>query len=284
MDLLIGTIIEGIMMSFVYILSALGLTMIYGILHIINFAHGEIYMLGAIGTYYLTVYFKVPYFVSLLIVAMVSIPLGMITDKLIFRPLRGKVYQLLVATLGLSMVLQSAGWISFGILDKGVPSVFEGVVSFWVIRISKERLFAAAVGAILVLILVYFVYRTKTGRAMRAIEEDESAAKLQGINPNVVSSLDVSIGFALASIAGGLMAPVYLVNPGMGTGTILFCFIIVIVGGLGSIIGCILGGLFVGIIQTVGSVYLGIQLTTGLLFSLMIIVLIIRPKGLMGHA
>lgn len=284
MDLLIGSIIEGILMSFIYILMSLGLTMLYGIMHIVNFAHGEIYMLGAMGTYFLTVKFKVPYFLSLLIVMAASIPFGLLTDRVIFRPIRGKWLQLLVATLGLSMILQSGAWISFGILDKGVPSPFKSIVHFWMATISGERLFAAIVGAVLVFLLLLLIYQTKVGRAMRAIEEDEDSAKLQGVSPNVVSAVNVSIGFMLASVAGGLMAPVFVVNPGMGMNPLINAFNVVIIGGLGSIPGCILGGLFVGLVQTVGAVFLGIEITYGLLFALIIVVLIFRPTGLMGHA
>ena len=284
MELLIGSIIEGIMMSFIYILASLGLTMLYGIMHIVNFAHGEVYMLGAMGVYFLTVYYKVPYFLSLVIVAAAAVPFGLLIDRVIFRPIRGQWLQLLVASLGLSLILQSGGWISFGILDKGVPSPFKSVLHFWMATISEERLFAAIVGAILVFLLVLLIYRTKVGRAMRAIEEDEDAARLQGVSPNTVSAINVSIGFILAAVAGGLMAPVFVVNPGMGLGVLLNAFNVVIIGGLGSIPGCILGGLFVGLVQTVGAVFLGVELTYGLLFALLIAVLIVKPTGLMGHA
>ena len=284
MDVFLGSIIEGILVGFIYILISLGLTMLYGIMHIVNFAHGEIYMLGAMGTYFLTVHFKVPYFLSLLIVAGASVPFGFITDRIIFRPIRGKWLQLLVASLGLSMILQSGGWICFGILDKGVPSPLKSVVKFWVVTISMERLFAAIVGAVLVSLVLLLIYRTKIGRAMRAVEEDEDAAKLQGVSPNAVAATNVCIGFALAAIAGGLMAPVFIVNPGIGHWAIFTAFAVVIIGGLGNIAGCIVGGLFVGLVQTMGSLYLGVEMTYGVLYSLIIAVMIFKPAGLMGRA
>jgi len=119
---------------------------------------------------------------------------------------------------------------------------------------------------------------------MRAIEEDEDAAKLQGVSPDTVSAINVSIGFMLAAIAGGLMGPIFVVNPGMGLGALLMAFNVVIIGGLGSVPGCILGGLFCGLVQTVGAVFIGVELTYGLLFALLIAVLVIRPTGFMGHA
>jgi branched-chain amino acid transport system permease protein len=284
MEVLIGSIIEGLLVSLIYILIALGLTMLYGIMHIVNFAHGDIYMLGAMGTYFLTMQFGVPYFLSLLIVAFASIPFGLLVERVIFRPIRGKWLQLLVATIGLSMILQSMSWITFGILDKGFSSIFKRVIRFWGATISTERLFAAVVGAVLVSCTLLLVYRTKVGRAMRAIEEDEDSAKIQGVNPDSVSSINVVIGFILASIAGGLVAPIFVVNAGMGLNPLITAFIVIIIGGLGSITGCIMGGLFVGLVQTVGAVFLGVEITNGLLFALLIAVLVVRPAGLMGHA
>jgi branched-chain amino acid transport system permease protein len=284
MDVLIGSIIEGLLVSFIYILISLGLTMLYGIMHIVNFAHGDIYMLGAMGTYFLTIRFGVPYFLSLLIVASASIPFGLLVERVIFRPIRGKWLQLLVATIGLSMILQSMSWISFGILDKGFSSIFKRVIRFWGATISTERLFAAIVGAVFVSCTLLLVYRTKVGRAMRAIEEDEDSAKIQGVNPDSVSSINVVIGFILASIAGGLVAPIFVVNAGMGLNPLITAFIVIIIGGLGSITGCIMGGLFVGLVQTVGAVFLGVEITNGILFALLIAVLVVRPAGLMGHA
>jgi branched-chain amino acid transport system permease protein len=119
---------------------------------------------------------------------------------------------------------------------------------------------------------------------MRAIEEDEDSAKLQGVNPNVVAATNVAIGFVLAALAGGLMAPVFFVNPGIGMNALMHGFNVVIIGGLGSIPGCIVGGLFYGLLQTVGSVFLGAEITYGLLFAFIILLLILRPAGLMGHA
>ena len=284
MEVLIGSIIEGLLVSLIYILIALGLTMLYGIMHVVNFAHGDIYMLGAMGTYFLTMRFGVPYFLSLLIVALAAIPFGLLIERVVFRPIRGKWLQLLVATIGLSMVVQSMSWIIFGIVDKGLSSVFDRVLRFWGATISTERLFAGIVGGVLVSCTLILVYRTKVGRAMRAIEEDEDSAKIQGVNPNAVASFNVAVGFILASIAGGLVAPIFVINAGMGLNPLLTSFNVIIIGGLGSITGCILGGLFVGLVQTVGAVYLGVEITNGLMFALLIAVLVVRPAGLMGHA
>jgi branched-chain amino acid transport system permease protein len=188
-----------------------------------------------------------------------------------------------VATLGLSLILQSGSWIGFGILDKGVKSPFTNVIHFMGATITMERLFAAAVGALLVGLLLLLIYGTKVGRAMRAIEEDEDAARIQGVNPNMIAAINVAIGFVLAAVAGALMAPVFVVNPGIGLYPLIIAFTVIIIGGLGSVPGCILGGLIVGMIQTVGGVFLGFEIINGVLFGILIIVMIIKPTGLMGY-
>ena len=146
-----------------------------------------------------------------------------------------------------------------------------------------ERLVAAAVGAVLVAFLYLFVYRTKVGLAMRAIEEDEETARMLGINADRVAALACAIGFALAALAGAFVAPIYSMNPGMGLESILMSFLIIIVGGLGSITGTVLAGLLIGVLQSVGGVLIGAEAAYGLVFVVMIVVLIFRPAGLLGR-
>ena len=274
----------GILTGILYVLIALGLTLIYGILHIVNFAHGEIYMLGAMGVFYFYVVFKLPFAVTLVAVVLMSLLVGLIVERSFFRSLRGQWLQLVVASVGLSLIIQSLGWIAFGIQEKNVPSFFTGVVSFFGVRLPVERLVAAAVGVVLVVGLYVLVYRTKVGLAMRAIEEDEETARMLGINADRVAALACAVGFALAALAGAFVAPIYSLNPGMGLEPILMSFLIIIVGGLGSITGTVLAGLLVGVIQSVGAVLFGAEAAYGLVFVVMIVVLIFRPAGLLGRA
>lgn len=282
--LLLHGLAIGILTGILYVLVALGLTLIYGILHIVNFAHGEIYMLGAMAVFYFYVVFGLPYAVTLALVLVLSVLMGLLTDRAFFRPLRGQWLQLVVASVGISMVIQSVGWIAFGIQEKNVPSFFPGVVEFLGVRLPRERLLAAVVGILLVAGLYVLVYRTKVGLAMRAIEEDEETARMLGINANRVAAVAVALGFALAAVAGAFVAPIYSLNPGMGLEPILMSFIIIIVGGLGSITGTVLAGLLVGVIQSVGGVAFGAEAAYGLVFVMMIAVLIVRPAGLLGKA
>jgi branched-chain amino acid transport system permease protein len=274
----------GVLTGILYVLIALGLTLIYGILHIVNFAHGEIYMLGAMGVFYGYVVLKLPFAVTLVAILVLSLGLGLAVERAFFRSLRGQWLQLVVASVGISLIIQSLGWIAFGIQEKNVPSFFTGVVAVAGVRLPTERLIAAAVGAVLVALLYLVVYRTKVGLAMRAIEEDEETARMLGIDADRVAALACAVGFALAALAGAFVAPIYSLNPGMGLEAILMSFLIIIVGGLGSISGTVLAGLLVGILQSVGGVLLGAEAAYGLVFVVMIVVLVVRPTGLLGKA
>ena len=215
---------------------------------------------------------------------MLSLLFGLLIERGIFRSLRGQWLQLVVASVGISLVIQSVGWIVFGIQEKTVPSYLPGIVELMGVRLPRERLLAAGVAVVLVAALYVLVYRTRVGLAMRAIEEDEETARMLGVNANRVASLSVALGFVLAAVAGAFVAPIYSLNPGMGLEPILMSFLIIIVGGLGSITGTVLAGLLVGVIQSVGAVVFGAEAAYGIVFAVMIAVLIIRPAGLLGHA
>jgi branched-chain amino acid transport system permease protein len=273
----------GVVNGALYILTALGLTLIYGILHIVNFAHGELYMLGAMLVYLLFVAFEWPLWAAVPVIVLLSVLAGFAVERTIFRRLRGQWLQLLVATVGVSLIVQSVSWIAFGAQEKTVPSVLEGVLLLGTVRIPIERLAAAAIAMLLVALLYLVVYRTRTGLAMRAIEEDEETARMLGVDTDRVAGVSVALGFALAAMGGIFVAPIYSINPGMGLDAILMSFIIIIVGGLGSITGTVLAGLLIGIIQAIGSLALGAEAAHILVFAAMIAMLVFRPQGLMGR-
>jgi branched-chain amino acid transport system permease protein len=267
-----------------YILTALGLTLIYGILHIVNFAHGEIYMLGAMLVFVLMVALQWPPLLVLAIIIVLAALAGLAVERGVFRNLRGQWMQLLVATVGISLIIQSLSWIAFGAQEKNVPSVLPGVLVLAGVRLSIERLAAAGIALLLVAGLYWVVYRTKTGLAMRAIEEDEETARMLGVNSDRVAAVAVALGFVLAALGGAFVAPIYSLNPGMGLEAILMSFIIIILGGLGSITGTVLAGFLIGMIQSIGGLLLGSEAAHVLVFVVMIAVLILRPQGLLGRA
>ena len=275
----------GVLTGILYVLVALGLTLIYGILHIVNFAHGEIYMLGAMGVFYGYVVLKLPFAVTLVAILVLSLLLGLVVERGFFRSLRGQWLQLVVASVGISLIIQSLGWIAFGIQEKNVPSFFTGVV-------AVPRRAAAHRAA-------------HRGRRRRGPGRRSSTCSCTGrrsawpcgrsrrtrrppacsaIDADRVAALACAVGFALAALAGAFVAPIYSLNPGMGLEAILMSFLIIIVGGLGSISGTVLAGLLVGILQSVGGVLLGAEAAYGLVFVVMIVVLVVRPTGLLGKA
>jgi branched-chain amino acid transport system permease protein len=282
--LLVQSAVIGLSIGSIYILMALGLTLMFGMMHIINFAHGAIYMLGAFTIYY--VYFQggAPYFAAFLGAMLLLGVFGYLVERGIYRPIKGGIEPTLVALLALSTFLEAAGYPVFGQLDKHVPPVFEGTRSVLGVMISVERLMIIPIAAALVLGLYLFITKTKIGAAMRAIEQDKEAAALQGVNVHVINGLAFAIGFALAAAAGALIAPIFKLDPMMGGQPLLKAFIIIILGGLGSIPGAILGGLLLGLIDSTVATALGAEPAFLLSFVFIILLLLFRPAGLFGHA
>jgi branched-chain amino acid transport system permease protein len=283
-DLLIQSAVVGLSVGSIYILMALGLTLMFGMMHIINFSHGAIYMLGAYVIYYVFFQWGAPYFLAF-ILSMVLLGLfGFVVERCIYRTVKGGIEPTLVALLALTTFLQAAGYPVFGQLDKHVPTVFKGIHTVLGVPISAERLVIIPIAAVLVLGLYLFINKTKMGAAMRAIEQDKEAAALQGVNVHVVNALAFGVGFALAAASGALMAPIFKLDPMMGEQPLLKAFIIIILGGLGSIPGAILGGLLLGFIDSIIATFLGLEPAFLLSFVFIIILLLFKPNGLFGYA
>jgi branched-chain amino acid transport system permease protein len=283
-SLLVQSAVIGLSIGSIYILMALGLTLMFGMMHIINFAHGTVYMLGAFVIYYVFFQGGAPYFVAFAVAMVLLGVFGYLVERGIYRPIKGGIEPTLVALLALSTFLEAAGYPVFGQLDKHVPPVFEGTRNVLGVRLSVERLMIIPIAAALVAGLYLFINKTKIGTAMRAIEQDKEAAALQGVNVNIVNGLAFAVGFALAAAAGALMAPIFKLDPMMGDQPLLKAFIIIILGGLGSIPGAILGGLMLGLIDSVVATALGAELAFLLSFVFIILLLLFRPAGLFGYA
>lgn len=283
-ELLIPSLVNGLAIGAVYIMMALGLTLMFGVMHIINFAHGAIYMLGAFAVYYFSTLWGLNFLLGLALGVLLMATLGVVVERVVYRPIKGGLEPTLVALLAVMIFIQSSGWVVFGVLDKNVPSVFRGLVTLGNISISVERLTIIPIVAAFVLALYFFIYRTRLGSAMRAIEQDREAAALQGVDVHQVNSLVFAVGFALAAIAGGLVAPIFVLNPVMGDFPLLKAFIIIILGGLGSLPGAILGGVILGLIDSVLTTALGFEIAYLTAFLLVILILLIRPAGLLGRA
>ena len=283
-DLLVQALLNGFGLAMVYVLVALGLTLIFSILEIINFAHGEFYMLGGYVTYYAFAVFGLNYFATLGFAILAVGLAGVVAERLIFRYLRGKTLNAFIVSLGLLWVMQASAQLSFGVLDKPVPSAFSGIVRAFGLVISVERLVVSLSAIVLIAALYLFLRWSRPGRAMRAVAQDADAAALQGVDIELVSALGFGIGCALAGGAGGLLAPVFAVSPAMGALPVVKAFIIIIIGGMGSLPGAVVGGLLLGSVEGLGSLFMGSAAVSVLGFLVVILVLLVRPRGLFGGA
>jgi branched-chain amino acid transport system permease protein len=284
--LLVQAVVNGVMLGLFYALIALGLSLIFGIMGIVNFAHGEMYLLGGYVAYYLFGTFGLNYFAAMIAALILIGGLGALLEKIIFRPLTARPQMALtsmIAALGLAWVFKMMAIICFGELDKKVPSVFKGIIHIAGAVLSKERLAAIIIGTVLISMLNLFLLRTKAGNAIRAVAQDKEAAALQGVNVNRISALSFSIGCGLAASAGVLMAPIFVINPSVGSDVILKTFLVVVLGGMGSIPGALLGALLLGFIESFGCLFFNVPTVSVLSFILILIILLVRPQGLLGR-
>ena len=281
-EVLVQALLNGFGLAVVYVLVALGLTLIFSILEIINFAHGEFYMMGGFVTYYAFAVGGLNYFATVILAVVLVGAAGLVAERLVFRRLRGKTLNAFIVSLGLLWVMQASAQLSFGVLDKSVPSSVSGVVRAAGVVVSRERLMVILIAAGLIAGLYAFLKWTRAGQAMRAAAQDADAAALQGVNIEMVSMLGFGIGSALAGAAGALLAPVFAVSPTMGALPVVKAFIIIIVGGMGSLPGAVLGGLLLGAVEGVGTLFMSSAAVNMLGFLMVIAILLVRPRGLLG--
>jgi branched-chain amino acid transport system permease protein len=239
-------------------------------------------MLGGLATYYFYGVFGLSYFVTLLLGAVGIGLVGMAVERLLFAPVRGKLLSAFIVSLGLLWVLQALAVSAFGVLDKNVPSPFPGIVRGFGIVVSRERVAVLLASAVLIAALYAFLRWSRHGIALRAVAQDIDAAALQGVNVELVSSLGFGIGCALAAVAGILLGPLYVISPFMGGLPVIKAFIIIILGGLGSVAGAVLGGLCLGLFESLGPLIMPIATVEILSFVGVMLVLVVRPRGLLG--
>lgn len=276
--------LNALALGVIYSLIALGLTLIISILRIVNFAHGQLYMLGAFALYLFFKVVRLDFFSSLAISIALIACLGIILERLFFRRLRGNEAGCMLLSLGLALVLESGALLLFGEDDKGVVSPFSGALEIRGLFLGKDRVTAILISLCAIVCLFLFLHKTKMGRAIRAFAQDNDAAVLQGINIEQLSWIGFAIGSGLAALAGGLLAPIYWINPFIGGDVIINALVVMVIGGLGSIPGTLLGGVILGVIDSFGSQFLPGTWAQAISYSLVVVVLIVRPRGLMGHA
>jgi len=283
MDALLQSIVNGFVIGWIYVLVAMGLTIVFSIMRIVQFAHGEIYMLGAFIVYYLSVVLGLNVFIAFVIAAVVLGLVGIALERFFFRRFRGQVESSIIVAVGLILLLQTIVVVSFGPQDKWIPRVLTDIITVGSIRLPWERALAVLIGIILTVALFLFIQKTKSGQAMVAIAQDMEGAALQGINVDRISALSMAIGCALAAIAGSLMGAIFTVSPSMGGFAMANGIAVIILGGLGSVAGAVIGGLILGFIAGIVPLYASTHVASIVGFVLIILILIIRPKGLLGR-
>ncbi len=287
---IVQLLLNGVIVGVIYALIAMGLSLIFGVLEIVNFAHGEFYMLGAVATYFLSTRFGFNYWGAVVTVTVVAMALGYVLYETLLAALRGQSFERsILLTLGLSMVLQNGAIALLGTTPKMMPAsavaqrsiAFGGLLEG--VQVSSPRLVALAFGMVAFGSLYFTLYRTQLGRAMRGVAQSRDAALMVGIDPRAVARLAVMIGIGLSGLAGAALAPVYAVHPLMGFSFVFKAFAIIIIGGLGNVSGAAIAAVVLGIVESLIGGFLPQVLADGFVFCAMIAILLVRPHGLFGR-
>lgn len=283
-----STIIDGLSLGAIYALIALGYTMVYGIAKMLNFAHGDIIMVGAyalVTSFSLSGNIVVSFALSFAVSIVICALLGITVEKVAYKPLRGaSPLAVLITAIGVSYLLQSVAQLVFGSKAKPSPFPSMGAVELFGTKIQISSLITLAVATVLMILLTLFVQTTRLGRAMFAVSEDRSAAELMGVNVNVIISLTFAIGSILAAFASFFyLLSIPQVDPTLGSMPGIKAFTAAVIGGIGSIPGAMVGGIFLGMVEKIVQSIPGVgPYTTAIEFALLILILMFRPTGLLG--
>lgn len=277
-------LVNGLTIGMIYTLMAVGLTVIFGILRVGNFAQGEFYMLGAFFAFFMVSSFFINYFLSILI-ALIGVALvGIIVERLAIHPLQGRPHaSLIVSTIGASIFLENLMLVLFGATPKTIPSPYSRVqVVFWGIHLTEQRILILLVSVAIILAVHFFIKKTKTGMAMRAVAKDPDTAALMGIDVNRVYAYAFAIGGGLAAVAGALLGPIFVVTPSMGNLMVIKAFVVLILGGMGYVPGAVFAGILLGITESLGAGFISTEYKDVIGYGIMLLVLLFRPEGLFG--
>ena len=283
----ISYLLSGISLGSVYAIIALGYTMVYGIAKMLNFAHGDILMVGGYVSFIALNSMGLPAPLAILLSMAVCTLLGLTIERVAYKPLRGaNSLSVLITAIGVSYLLQNLALLIFG----ANPKSYSSVVPMKPIRlaggnlvISGETIVTIVVCIVIMLVLTSFINRTKAGQAMLAVSEDKGAATLMGVNVNATIALTFAIGSALAAIAGVLLCSAYpTLTPTTGAMPGIKAFVAAVLGGIGSIPGAFIGGILLGVLENLSKAYISSKLSDAIVFSVLIIVLLVRPTGILG--
>jgi branched-chain amino acid transport system permease protein len=286
MTIFMQSLISGILIGGVYALIGIGMTIIFGVMRVINFAHGDLLMLGMYGTFYLFTLFNIDPFVSIVVIIPLMFLYGGFLQKMFINRILGTLPQnQILLTIGLGLVMSNSVMLAFT-SDYKILSTSYSSSSFDIlgISISTPLLISFAITTVITVALYWFLLKTDTGQAIRATAQDREAAQLMGINVKRMSMIAFGLGASLAGTAGALISPTYYIFPQVGSTFTLKAFVITVLGGMGSIVGATLSGILIGIAESVGGVYFGAGWKEVVVFVLFLLVLLFKPSGLMGKS
>ncbi len=278
-------LLNGIVIGVIYALVAMGLSLIFGVLEIVNFAHGEFYMLASMLAYFLTAQWGFGYWGTVVVVTVVGLAVGYVLFEGLLLGLRGEAFERsILLTMGLSMVLQNGAVFLFTTTPRMIetPLSYQNV-QLGDLRVPMARLYALGLGVVAFAGLYLILHHTRLGKAMRGVAQNRAAAMMVGIDARVVARLAVAIGIGLSGLAGAALAPIYSVHPLMGFAFVFKAFAIIIIGGLGNVAGAAIAAVMLGVIESFAGGLLPLAMTDAVAFVAMIAVLLLRPQGLFGR-
>ncbi|MDR5694633.1 MAG: branched-chain amino acid ABC transporter permease [Armatimonadota bacterium] len=275
--------INGLIMGAIYALMALGLNLIWSITDVPEFSQGGIYVIAAYMGYFVTVSGNLPWFLGLIAAMGTGAILGFSFEKLLYRRMRGMILNLLLAAIALFFLLVNVAVWLWTPKAKFLPPYISGEIAFFGLQIGRQRLLVLVLSVILFLFVNLFVWRTKLGKAIRAASQDREAAQLVGINIDTVNSVVFALGGALSGTAAALISPLYAVYPAMGDLPLLKALVVVILGGLGSVQGFLVAGGILGVVESLGAAFISSAYQHGFSFFILILVLLLKPRGLFGR-
>ncbi|OLC35120.1 MAG: branched-chain amino acid ABC transporter permease [Candidatus Rokubacteria bacterium 13_1_40CM_4_69_5] len=286
MDALLQHLVNGLVLGGTYALLGIGLTLIFGLMNVVNFAHGEFYTLGAYATFAALTLAGLPFLAALAVAIAAGVLLGALTERVLLRPLRGEsIDSVMLVMIGLWIAMQNTELVVWGGVAKSVPHPFPTApLVLGPLGIAPLRLFVLAAALALILGAHLIIQRTRLGRAMRATFQDADTAALMGVRIARIHTATFAIGSGLAAAAGALLGPIFLAYPSMGDLASLKAFSVVILGGLGNVAGATLGGLLLGVAEELGAGYVSSGYRDAVGFVIIILVLLLRPSGLFARA
>jgi len=276
-------VVNGLMAGLVYTLMALGFTLVFGILRMVNFAHGEFYMIGAFAVLIVNGHLGLAYLPAVALAMIVTAMVGVAIERVLYRPFEGRELSGMIMSLAVGITLQALALILFGPADQSLERPVTGIWRLHQAVFPLDRALVAVCAVLALIVFHVFLRHTRLGLAMQAVAQDAEVASLMGVEAGAVRVRAFAIASALAGLAGALMAPIYTVAPSMGELPMLKAFVVVILGGLGSIPGAMVGGLLIGLSESVFATLLNNTLALIASFTLVLAIIVVRPHGLWGR-